>query len=150
MKQHAAQSSAFTLVELMISIAMVVILMLGITKVFSLTSQTAGATNQMSASLRDSRAAQAGRYEDFSHAVRDGSPFMIIRSIPQPAFRNKADRDADRDFDPTTNMTAQWNSMLTVDLDGNNTEGEAAVPGERIPHTTYNSRNHRLDTISFF
>src|SRR3954464_11040787 len=148
MTRSVTTKPAFTLVELMISIAMVVILMLGITKVFSLTSQTAGATNQMSASLRDARAAQAEMYEDFSHAVREGSPFMIIRSMVQPAFRNKADRDADRDFDPTTNMATQWNKMLTIDLDGDNKEGFSA--GETIPNTTYNYRNHRLDTISFF
>ena len=60
----------FTLVELMISIALVVVLMLGITKVFSLTSQTAGATNQMSSSMRNARAAQAEMTQDFASASR--------------------------------------------------------------------------------
>src|SRR5262245_31726392 len=92
---------AFTLVELMISIAMVVILMLGITKVFSLTSQTATATNMVSAGLRDARAAQAELTQDLSTALTDDAPFLVIRSVAKPAFRNKADLDADRDFVPT-------------------------------------------------
>jgi prepilin-type N-terminal cleavage/methylation domain-containing protein len=129
--------SAFTLVELMISIALVVILMLGITKVFTLTAQTAGATNQLSASLRDSRAAHAEMYQDFSAAVRDGSPFMVIHSGTQTAWRNKTDADTDRD-----------GNMLTIDIDGDNQEGDSA--GENIPITSYNYRNHRLDMISFF
>lgn len=141
---------AFTLIELMISIALVVILMLGITKVFTLTSQTAGATNQMSSAMRDARSAQAIMYQDFSSAVRTDAPFMFFRSITQPAFRNKADRDSDRDFDPTASTVAQQNQILSIDLDGNNIEGEAAVPGERISPTTYNYRNHRLDVVSFF
>ena len=54
--KHQAANPGFTLVELMISIALVVILMLGITKVFTLTSDTAAvATNQLS-----SRATAAG------------------------------------------------------------------------------------------
>lgn len=142
---------AFTLVELMISIAMVVILMLGITKVFSLTSQTASATNQVSAGLRDARAAQAELTLDLSATVTDGAPFMILRSVARPAFRNKADRDSDRDYDPSVTPQAnRWPRMLTVDLDGNNQEGEPTVTGEIIPTTTYNYRNHRLDILSFF
>ncbi len=54
-----------------------------ITKVFSLTSQTAGATNQMSSSMRDARAAQAEMTQDFSSALRDGSPFMTLYSVSQ-------------------------------------------------------------------
>src|SRR5579872_6653391 len=91
-------SSAFTLIELMISIAMVVVLMLGITKVFSLTSQTAGATNQLSSFLRDSRAAQAIFYQDLSTAVSDGAPCMLLCSSRVSAFRNKADELGARDW----------------------------------------------------
>ena len=121
----------------MISIALVVILMVGITKVFSLTSQTAGATNQMSSALRDSRAAQSQFSQDFSNAVTDGSPCMILRSVTKAQFRNKADEQSDRDANP-----------LTIDLDGDNQEGSST--GETIPYTTYNFRNHRLDILSFF
>src|SRR3954452_12417133 len=97
MTRRLQHSTAFTLIELMISIALVVVLMLGITKVFSLTSQTAGATNQVSSGLRDARAVQATLYQDFSSGVREGAPFMIIRSLAKPAFRSKADEQADRD-----------------------------------------------------
>jgi hypothetical protein len=125
----------------MISIAMVVVLMLGITKVFSLTAQTAGATNQLSSFLRDSRAAQAVFYQDLSTAVSDGAPCMLLCSSRVNAFRNKADEQGDRD-----------NNALTVDLNGNNIEGEgpAISPGEIISPTAINNRSHRIDTFSFF
>ena len=141
MKCPPPKAAGFTLIELMISIALVVVLMLGITKVFSLTSQTAGATNQMSSAMRDVRGAQATLYQDFSTAVSDGSPCMLICSSRVSAFRNKADADGDRDGDP-----------LTIDLNGNNVEGEGSliVQGEQISPATYNSRSHRIDTVSFF
>ena len=115
--------------------------MLGITKVFSLTSQTAGATNQLSSFLRDSRAAQAVFYQDLSTAVSDGAPCMLLCSSRVSAFRNKADQLGDRDGLP-----------LTVDLNGNNIEGEgpAIIAGETIPPTAINNRSHRIDTFSFF
>lgn len=137
MRIPSRTATAFTLIELMISIALVVILMVGITKVFSLTSQTAGATNQVSSALRDSRATQSQLSQDFSSAVTDGSPCMILRSLTRAQFRNKADEQSDRDGNP-----------LTVDLDGDNQEGTSA--GETFPYTTYNYRNHRLDIVSFF
>src|SRR3954452_23355115 len=100
MTRRLQHSTAFTLIELMISIALVVILMVGITKVFSLTSQTASATNQVSSALRDSRATQTQMSQDFSSAVTDGSPCMILRSVTRMQFRNKADEQSDRDQDP--------------------------------------------------
>src|SRR4051812_27541433 len=110
---RSCRNPAFTLIELMISIALVVILMLGITKVFSLTSQTASATNQMSSSVRDARATQAVLFQDMSNAVTENAPSMILRSMTMPAFRSRLDNDSDRDGLP-----------LTSDVDGNNTEGE--------------------------
>ena len=124
MKCPPSKAAGFTLIELMISIALVVVLMLGITKVFSLTSQTAGATNQMSSAMRDARGAQATLYQDFSTAVSDGSPCMLICSSRVSAFRNKADQNADRDFNPADPVSAQQNEILTVDLNGDNQEGD--------------------------
>jgi prepilin-type N-terminal cleavage/methylation domain-containing protein len=142
MQQIRTLQTGFTLVELMISIALVVVLMLGITKVFSLTSQTAGATNQMSSAMRDGRGAQSVLYQDLSTAVSDGAPCMLICSSRVSAFRNKADRDGDRDIGTATDPA------LTVDLNGDNLEGTGQ--GETISPATYNYRSHRLDTFSFF
>src|SRR5256885_13100636 len=98
MTRGLQHSTAFTLIELMISIALVVILMVGITKVFSLTAQTAGATNQLSSSLRDGRATQAELYQDLSTAVTDDAPCMLLCSSRISAFRNKADQQSARDW----------------------------------------------------
>jgi prepilin-type N-terminal cleavage/methylation domain-containing protein len=141
-----SQRHAFTLIELMISIAMVVVLMLGITKVFSLTSQTAGATNQLSSFLRDSRAAQAVFYQDLSTAVSDGAPCMLLCSSRVSAFRNKADELGARDWASNPIET----NIRHIDLNGDNKEGDTTIPGELIPTTATNNRSHRIDTFSFF
>src|SRR5437762_13720216 len=77
----------FTLIELMISIALVLVLMIGINKVFKLTTDTVGAGQTLSAAVRDSRAAQAVYSADFGTMAQD-APFLLIRSSVTPAFRN--------------------------------------------------------------
>lgn len=132
-------SPAFTLIELMVSIALVLILMYGVSRVFT-TTQAVVSTNQaISNHTRDARAAQSVLARDFGLIVTDGAPFMFIRSSVQDGFRNKADMDGDRDGNPRT-----------IDLDGNNVEGDNAVFGEDVPNARYNDRNHRVDRLSFF
>ena len=120
----------------MISIAIVVVLMIGITKVFSLTANTAGATNTIASGIRDARAAQTTFYNDLDNTASD-MPFMILRCGMQQAFRNKADALGDRD-------QSDW----TVDLNGDNIEGNS--PGETYNPTSVNNRVHRIDVFSFF
>ena len=144
MTDRIRKSSAFTLVELMISIALVLILILGINTVFKYTAQAVGQGQAISTAVRDSRAAQTTMSGDFNAIVPNGSgatdsASLIIASTAQPAFLNAADKTADTDGNP-----------LTTDINGNGTEGEATVPGEVISPATYNFRNHRLDTLSFF
>src|SRR6266516_6162584 len=134
-----AGTVGFTLLELMISIALVLILILGINQVFKIASDTVNAGQSLSRADRDNRAIQGVLYPDFQSAVVTGAPCFIIRSNVLPMFRNRADEQGDGDGDP-----------LTVDIDGNNKEGEANVPGEKIARTTYNSRNHRIDELMFF
>lgn len=143
----------FTLVELMISIAIVLLLVAGINLIFQTTSKAVGAGQALSEGARNNQAAQTVMYQDFSSAVTDDSaPYLIICNHAIPAFRTLADQQGDRDYNATAAANTRWQKMLTIDLNNNNIEGEAASasPGEIIDPTTYNDRNHRTDMISFF
>lgn len=136
---HRLAPAGFTLIELMVSIALVLILILGINQVFKIASDTVNVGQAMSGAAREDRAIQGTLGPDVQNMVLADAPFFIIRSRVQPAFRSRADEQADRDGDP-----------YTVDIDGNNKEGEANIPGEKIGALTYTSRNHRLDRLMFF
>ena len=128
----------------MISIALVVVLILGVNQVFTYTTQAVGAGEAINAAIRDSRAIGSSLDYDFAAIVPPGggpndSASLIISSSQIYAFRDKADRAADRDGDPRTR-----------DLNNNKIEGEINVLGEQIRPWTYNYRNHRLDVLSFF
>src|SRR5882762_1931281 len=70
---------AFTLVELMISIAMVVILMVGIHQIFKMTSDTVGMGQQLGSFARDNRSVQGIFHDDYQRLMKD-APLFIIRS----------------------------------------------------------------------
>src|SRR5688572_6673984 len=55
---------AFTLVELMISVVLVLLLILGINQVFRITADAVGAGQSMSSIVRDNRAAHVSFYSD--------------------------------------------------------------------------------------
>jgi prepilin-type N-terminal cleavage/methylation domain-containing protein len=143
---------AFTLVELMVSIALVLVLILGVNAIFKMASDTVNAGLALAGANRDNRAVQTVIYNDFQNAVLDDGPMLLIRSERVPAFRNRADEAADRDVDasPTAAPAAQMLATLTQDFDNNNREGEANVNGEVTQPLVYNSRNHRVDRIAFF
>jgi len=148
----------FTLVELMISIALMLLLMAGVNLIFRMTGQAVGAGQTLSEITRNAQAAQAVMQRDFSAAVVKDAPAIILVSRTQPAFRNRADQESDRNYDPSNINFSDINSLLqlfrdqvlTVDLDNNNIDGEQTVPGEVISSATYNHRNHRIDILSFF
>jgi prepilin-type N-terminal cleavage/methylation domain-containing protein len=119
----------FTLVELMISIALVVVLILGVNQVFQSTLQAVGAGQAFVDSVRDSRAAQTAFGADLNGAAADG-PFFVIHSSQVFAFRNRADLAADKDQNANT-YTVTTPDDTTVDP------------------TTYNTRNHRVDVLTF-
>jgi prepilin-type N-terminal cleavage/methylation domain-containing protein len=129
------ERAGFSLLELMVSIALVLLLILGINQVFGLSSRTVGAGQALSEANRDARNAQSIFFEDargVASALPD-APCLIIRSQGVYAFRNKADLEADADQNPTTQ-----------DLQGD---------GKNI--ATYrafdvNERRHRLDQLFMF
>lgn len=141
-------SSAFTIVELMISIAMVVILMVGIHQVFKMTSDTVGMGQQLGDFARANRSVQGVFSADFERMMKNAPLFYIrsgVASTPTSwgAFTTEAERSSDRDAG--TNPDAP----LTQDFNSNGTEGDANVIGEITSLAQYNSRNHRVDVIGF-
>src|SRR5687767_14276615 len=139
---------AFTLIELMVSVAIVLILILAVHQVFRLTSDTIGAGQALGSKVRDYRAVQAVLRNDISMATAplaaggatlDDGPLLLIRSARMTMFRSRGDQLADSDGDPST-----------VDIDADNVEGEAGVPGEVARTTDLSDRSHRLDRLMFF
>ena len=136
-----APRRAFTLVEVMISVALVLILIIGINQAFKMVTDTVGIGQAMSAISRDNRAIQPVLYGDLRAAVTQNPPAFIIAASRVNGFRNRVDAAGDLDAAP-----------LSIDLDNNNTEGEAPniVLGERISPANYNYRSHRTDRLAFF
>ncbi len=145
---------AFTLIELMISIALVLLLILGVNQVFTYTTQAVGAGEAVNAAIRSSRAAQATFASDFAGIVPNGtgpndSACMIISSRAYYSYRNAKDQAAEGTIDGSA-PTSTLPTAAFLDLNGNGKFGETAVNGEVVYPATYNFRNHRVDIISFF
>jgi prepilin-type N-terminal cleavage/methylation domain-containing protein len=126
------QRRAFTLIELMISIALVLILIIGINQVFSITSQTVGAGQAHSNIVRDMRAVQQVFVDDFRSYASDG-PALIIKCEQMWSFLSARDAQGDRN-----NQSDNWDVT-----------GSAGSEADQ-PQTRYNFRSHRLDRIAFF
>lgn len=133
--------AAFTLIELMISMALVVILLLGINQVFKMSSDVVGAGLETGRINRESRVLNILR-DDIRNVPKD-APLFIIHSAPATTtgnFLNSGDRSSDNEGNP-----------LTVDWNNNGIEGEVPSSGisERLSLAIYGDRNHRTDTIAF-
>src|SRR5947209_3262987 len=102
-KQLTFARDAFTLVELMISIAIVLVLMLGINFVFTTSSQTISTGMALTQVGRDMRGARKVFEQDFRNItpVAD-TPTMVIHSEGIFAFQDNRDRLADYDTNPAT------------------------------------------------
>ncbi len=143
MRKSIQMHRGFTLIELMISIALVLILLLGINTVFSVSSDAIGAGQQLSTMQRDIQAAQATLQEDFRNAVKDAPLFIIASYLPTsddgggPAFINASVKRADLD-----------QKAATVDINGDGVEGDGTTPYEIDPGTMFRGY-HRADRIIF-
>jgi prepilin-type N-terminal cleavage/methylation domain-containing protein len=124
--------AGFTLIELLISVAIALILILGINQIFKASSLTASAGLAMSVSNRDNLVVKTTIDGDIKNFAPDAGIF-IIRSEERMAFRNSADKLADSDGLPQT-----------LDVTG------TAPPGIVFPLTAVNNRSHRLDRLGFF
>src|SRR5271155_1576399 len=94
-----SHSRAFTLVELLVSIAIALVVIIGINYIFSATSKTVGAGESLLSAGRDARTLLQTMNVDLtsvdpvsSSTSADGDPIcFIIQSQHQYAFRNADD-----------------------------------------------------------
>ncbi|HZN67471.1 MAG TPA: prepilin-type N-terminal cleavage/methylation domain-containing protein [Tepidisphaeraceae bacterium] len=138
-RRPGASPPGFTLMELMVSIALVLIVILGVNTVFRITSDTVNQGMALGAASRDHRALITVLNGDLQAGAFDNGPCLIIRSERMAAFRDAVEAQADRD-----------GNAMTLDFDGDNSEGETTVPGETVSLTTLGGRNHRVDRLMFF
>ena len=144
---HGRSRRAFTLVELMLSVALVLLLVIGVSQVFRISAEATGAGQALSRITRDHRAAQATLADDFRRFASDG-PFLVISCRQAFAFQSREDRARD-------NRAASPGSSKEMyperqDLNGDGVPGDPNVPGEVIEAAQTNSRSHRVDLLLFF
>ena len=130
-----ARRSAFTLVEVMVSIAVALLLLLGVNQVFHATAVTTGAGLALSTSQQMSRTVKATLQNDLKNGAWD-TGVLVIRNEQVYAFRNAADQQSAADpNDPS--------------------KPDPSLPTTLFPKGVYrpyvvNSRSHRVDRIGFF
>jgi type II secretory pathway pseudopilin PulG len=142
---HRPSRSAFTLTELMISIALAIILIVGINAVFKSTSDTLSAGQKIAEANRNEQSLQTVLADDIRQIVLpEEAPFLLIRSRREPGFLNAQDQASDLNYDATsTNADTVDAAIRSFDPDQDGTE-TTYVPA------VYNRRNHRIDTLRFF
>jgi type II secretory pathway pseudopilin PulG len=139
-RRSRRDGAAFTLVEVMISIALVLLLMYGVSQVFKMSSDAVGANQAVSGIVRAHRSAQPVLTEDWRNGATDSPLFLLCNEIGyggpgKPAtwvtgFRNvQEQRDNGASQDPTYFDDTPHNNFL------------ALGPSDRIP---------RLDRLGFF
>src|SRR6266478_3472597 len=119
----------FTLAELLVSIAIALILILGVNMVFRASTNTVSAGMSLSGANRQNLVVKTVLKNDLGQIATDG--LLIIRSEQVYAFRNLADRNSDTD-----------GRIDTVELPGRS--------GYYVNRTRVNDRSHRVDRLAFF
>jgi len=123
----------FTLVELMISIAMVMVLIAGVYAVFDAATRTTGVGLAVEQFTRSARSLERVFSQDFGHAVPAREmPCIVIYSQQVFVYADRKDMDSDKGGGPGT-----------ADLGGTGTETQ-------LSPAIYNTRSHRMDSIAFF
>lgn len=135
----------FTLTELMISIALVLLLIVGVNVVFQATSDTLSAGQKIAQANRNEQALHTVLAEDLRNIVMPPeAPFLIIRSRREAGFLDQLDMLGDEDYNAaSTNANAVDAAIRSYDVDGDGSD-------ESFSPAAYNRRNHRVDTIFFF
>ena len=126
--------SAFTLPELLISIALALIIILGVNEVFSMTSRTINGAQNLARAYRDSRSAQSIINNDFAQAAAMSSaPAFVIDSDYAYAWENSQDH-----------LRSSVNDVTKIDL-------PASIPqSQAVPVAMLGRHCHRQDRIGFF
>ena len=139
--QHA---DGFTLIELSLSVAILLIIMLGLNYVFTQANLTIGAAAAAGDENRASRTVQGVLSQDFRDAVPD-SPVFVISMQCVSWFQSNQDYQSTDTGQYTYNQPITGN-FYAMKLDPGNT----GTPTYLIPPASVNYRSHRVDFISFF
>ena len=142
-----ATHRAFTLIELMISLAMVVILILGINYVFRSATDAVGAgqaTNQINS---DAQSSQPVLFDDLRN-VSKNPPCFIISSQLVTQFLN-AD-DAKNNSDPNVIPIDNAGNYSFIGTSPNQPTYLTPAPTSWISPAFLNSHNHRADILKTF
>jgi hypothetical protein len=145
----------------MISIALVLLLILGINQIFKYTTQAVGAGEAINSAIRSSRAIQSAFAQDFAAMVPPGSgpndaPYLIISSQQVYAYRNAKDLAGEGNYSSASAPSSTGGAQPYApgapfqDLAGSGTFGDSSVNGDVTYPYQYNTRNHRVDVLSFF
>lgn len=128
---------AFTLVEVMVSMAMVLLIVYGVSQVFKMSSDTVGAQQGLASIIRDHRAAQATMSQDMKNCLPDSPLFLISSHIAYNGSSGKkaSYRSAQEELD---------------DADGNPLTYIINGQSYTLPVAMYVDRNPRLDKVAFF
>ena len=175
-RRRRSSAPAFTLTEILIALALVAVLLIGITRIFEITSKTIGTGQALAKAVRTQKAIQQTISADVlgllptSANVRpysgimpintaadrdDGMPFLAICNYRTPAYVNKVAMSADSiaPTDAVTDFVQRSAAIRGTDLDKNGVESTTTIGasnGETVPLFFYGDRNFRCDTIGFF
>ncbi len=130
LKRMTRSRAAFTLIEVMVSIAVALILLLGVNQVFKASSELAGSGQALSHDQQLSHTVKQVITNDLKRGAWD-SGVLAIRCEQRYAFRNSLDRQGAQSPDPSQDPL--W-----------------VANGGTIPAYIVNRRSHRIDRIGFF
>lgn len=133
--------AGFTLIELMVSIALVVLLLAGINAIFKMSSDAVGTGQQLSAMTRDNRSARVVMEEDAKRWASDGPLFVIMNTTDASGrrrdilafcargeFRRNTADDGSFVSDITSNEAWIWYGHLNVP----NPSATGVVPSDTL------------------
>ncbi|HSI34106.1 MAG: PilW family protein [Phycisphaerae bacterium] len=155
---RSAGRGAFTLVEVMISVALVLMVIYGVARVFKLSSEAIGANQSVAAMVRDNRSTAATLGEDFRNCVADSPIFLISSRVAFEGTGRKFTYDgqsisrghmsgflnaeeARLDVDPAPDPDSTTADPRTYVVNGSQYRAGLADGSDRIP---------RLDRLGFF
>ncbi len=145
-----ASRRGFTLVELMISIAISLLLVAGINAIFRTTAATIGSGQSTLQATRDLRNAFDTLNSDIGGMLDSGSlPYLLIYNQNQPAFRDAIDEKTDTDYKTILPEGPANTQVIFGSRDGVTSSSSPLNAYGGLPLIADN-RNHRVDILSFF